>query len=778
MSDRDPSVRWIGRPELRREDERLVRGRGRFVDTVVLPDMAHLVLVRSPLAHGVVNGIEARSALALPGVIAVLTAADLGGVSPIPLALEGTEIVPVPPPLLAGERVRFAGEAVAAVVAETCGIAEDAAELIELDLEPLPAVSRPDDALRSEVILHDAAPDNILVRWRHATRGVSEAFGSAFRVIEQRLEMPRLVAAPIETRGAVASYDHDADLLTVWLSSQDPYRPLADLSAVLGRAKERLRVVVRDVGGAFGSKGPAATEALVAAFASMRLGRPVKWIEGRSENFLAAYQGRGFRADAALAVDAHGRFLALRARLLADLGAYLFPNTPAPPMTAAKLVTGAYVIPDVDVEVVGVATNKVPTGPYRGAGRPEAAYVAERMADLAARELGLDPADIRRRNLIPASAMPYRTALGFTYDSGDYAAALDRACTAIGYEEADAVAARARSQGRFAGIGLAVFIERAGAGLWESGAVEVGTDGRIAVRTGSTSHGQGHATTLSQIVADVFGVNVDEVSVDAGDTASVPEGVGTFASRSVTVGGSAVLTAARRVKERATRVAARLLGTEPEKVEWRGACATAGGREVSLAQVARAALEPENLRPDKEAGLVEATRFSLPAPVFPYGAYAVAVEIDPATGVLTVRRVVAVDDAGRIVNPLLAEGQVIGSSVQGVGQALFEEMAFDDEAQPLTGNFTVYGIAGAGEAPTIDAEFLETPSPLNPLGAKGIGESGSIAVPAAIANAVAAALAPLHIRHLDPPYTPEKLWRAIHSASAGPRRDDAGTVPP
>lgn len=769
MSDRHvlAAESWIGRPVLRREDERLLRGRGRFIDTVVLPDTAHMVLVRSPLAHARVNRIDARSARSLPGVIAVLTADDLGDVSTIPVnPVDGAEIVPVAPPLLARDRVRFAGEAVAAVLAETGAIAEDAAELVELDLEPLPALSRPEDALRADVVVHDDASDNVLVRWRHRTEGARAAFGSAFRVIEQRIEMPRLVAAPIETRGAVAAFDTDADLLTVWLSSQDPHRPLGDLSAVLGRPKERIRVVVQDVGGAFGSKGPLATEAAVVAIAAMRLGRPVKWIEGRSENFLAAYQGRGFRADAALAVDAEGRFLALSARLVVDVGAYLFPNTPAVPMTASKLVTGAYAIPEVDVEVIGVATHKVPTGPYRGAGRPEAAYVAERMADLAGRDLGIDPAEIRRRNLIPSSAMPYETALGFTYDSGDYAVALDRACRAIGYERKDAVSADARSRGRFAGIGLAVFIERAGAGLWESGAVEVGTDGRIVVRSGSTSHGQGHATTLSQIVSEVFGVDVDDVELQAGDTAVVPAGVGTFASRSITVGGSAVLTAARHVKKKATRVAAKLLGTRPEEVAWRGACATAGEREVSLADVARAALDPSNVEAGEEPGLSEETRFTLPAPVFPYGAYAVSIEIDPETGVLIVERVVGVDDAGRIVNPLLAEGQVIGSSVQGLGQALFEEMLFDEEAQPLTGSFIAYGIAGSGEVPPIDTEFLETPSPLDPLGAKGIGESGSIGVPAAVANAVADALAPLGIRHLDPPYTPEKLWKAI--GSAGP----------
>ncbi|HET8526206.1 MAG TPA: molybdopterin cofactor-binding domain-containing protein, partial [Actinomycetota bacterium] len=615
-----------------------------------------------------------------------------------------------------------------------------------------------------EVVVHDDAPDNVLVRWRRQTSGASAAFGSAFRVIEHRFEMPRLVAAPIETRGAVASFDPHEDLLTVWLSSQDPHRPLAGLSAVLRRPRERIRIVVRDVGGAFGSKGPLATEAAVAAVASMRLVRPVKWIEDRSENFLAAYQGRGFLGDAALAVDREGRFRALRARLLADVGAYLFPNTPAVPTTTATLLTGAYAIEEVDVEVLGVATHKVPTGPYRGAGRPEATYVVERLADLASRALGIDPAEIRRRNFVTPERFPYTTALGFTYDSGDYQAALDRACDVFAYDERRREQTQARTDGRLVGLGLSVFIERAGAGLSEFGSAEVEPDGSVEVRTGSTSHGQGHETTFAQIAAAVFGIEPARVRVESGDTASVPDGVGSFASRSVAVGGSAILVAARAVREKATRVAARLLGVPADDVVWRGDVATAAGGEVSLADIATAAHDAANLDPAETPGLSEHTWFTLQGPVFPYGAYAVAIQIDPATGMLAVDRVVAVDDVGRVVNPLLAEGQVVGSTAQGVGQAIYEEMVHDDDGQPLTGNLTLYGIPGASEVPPIHSEFLETPSPFNPLGAKGIGESGSIALPAALANAVADALAPLGISHLDPPYTPEKLWRAIQEA--------------
>jgi len=758
-------ARWIGHPERRREDLRLIRGRGRFVDDVSLPAMAHMVLVRSPFAHAAVIRIDASTAARAPGVLAVLTAADLGRHAPMPVnPVDDAEVVPVPPPLLAHDRVRFAGEAVAAVVANTRAAAEDAAELVDVDYDPLPVAARPADALAGHVVLHEQAPDNVVLRWRRSVGDAAGAFAGADFVVEGRFEMPRLAAVPIETRGAVASYDPASDLLTLWLSSQDPHRPLQHLSRVLERPRDRIRIIVQDVGGAFGSKGALATESAVAAVASMRLGCPVKWTEDRSENFLAAYQGRGFEAEAALAVSADGRFLALRARLVADLGAYLFPTTATVPATAAMLLTGAYATPTVDVELLGVVTNKVPTGPYRGAGRPEAAYVAERLADLAARELAMDPAEIRRRNVVPPERFPYTSPLGFTYDSGDYKATLDRACRVLEYDEQRRAQERARADGRLVGLGLSVFIERAGAGLSEFGAAEVEPNGDVVVKTGSTPHGQGHETTFAQIAAEVFGIDLAHVRVESGDTALVPEGVGSFASRSVTVGGSAVFVASRALHDKATRVAARVLGASEDGVVWQGGVATAAGRGLSLAEIAAAATDPANLEPGETLGLSEQTWFTLPGPVFPYGAYAVAIEIDPATGVLTVDHVVAVDDAGRIVNPLLAEGQVIGSTVQGLGQAIHEEMVHDDDGQPLTGNLMLYGIPGAAEVPPIHSQFQETPSPFNPLGAKGLGESGSIAMPAALANAVADALAPLGISHLDPPYTPEKLWRAMRDA--------------
>ena len=758
------SPTWVGQPVRRREDDAILRGHASYLDNLVLPGMAHMVAVRSPVAHARLGPVAVEAARRARGVLAVLTAADLAGqVGRMPVAtLEGAEVADTPIPLLATGRVRFAGEPVAVVVAETRVAAKDAAELVEVDYDPLPVLVDPRAALASEVRLHDAAAGNVLLRWSRRHGDVDGAFGAAARTVRGRFGMPRLVASPIEPRGAVAAYDAGEDLLTMWLSSQDPHRPLRHLAAVLRRPPERCRLVVRDVGGAFGSKGSLAPEAAVAAVAALRFGRPVKWVEERWENFLAAYQGRGQEIEAELAVDASGRFLALRARVLADLGAYLYPITSVP-VTTSMLLTGVYDIPAADVETVGVATNKVPTGPYRGAGRPEGAYVAERLADLAAADLGVDPADLRRRNAVPPARFPYRTALGFTYDSGDYARALDRACELVGYDARRAEQRAARDAGRLVGIGVCVFVERAGAGLWENGTVTVGPDGRALVRTGSTPHGQGHQTTFAQIAAGPLGLAPPDVDVESGDTRTVPAGMGTYASRSVSTGGSAVHLAATAVAEKARRVAAHLLGADPAEVRLGdgGTLAVPDGRSVSLAAAAAAAADPSRLPAGLDPGLTASVHFELPGPVFPFGAYVAVVEIDRETGRLAVRRLVGVDDGGRVVNPLLAKGQVVGSAIQGVGQAIFEEAVYDADGQLVTGSFAAYGLPTAVEAPPVEGEFLETLSPFTPLGTKGLGESGAIAVPAVLANAVADALAPLGVSHVDPPYTPERLWRVI-----------------
>ncbi len=760
--------RFIGSGVLRREDERLLRGAGRFVDDldgrdgVPVEDCSYMAVVRSPVAHARVLSIDVSGALRAPGVRGVVTGADLSGTVfayPLPTR-DGSEVVPVALPLLAGETVRFVGEPVALVLAESRAAAEDAIEQVVVDYDPLDPVVTIEQARAATTVLHAEAPDNGLVRWSRRHGDPDAAFAAAARVVRGEFAIPRLVAAPIEVRGCVAAADGPSGMLTLWASAQDPHRPRAQLAALLGRDPETIRVVVPEVGGAFGSKGSLPPEYALAAWCALRDGRPVKWIETRSENFLGAYQGRGMAVTLELACDPDGRFLALRAELAADIGAYLYPNTANVMTTAAMLLSGCYDIPVAEVHAVGYATNKVPTGPYRGAGRPEAAYFIERAVDLAADALGLDPVEIRRRNFIGADAFPYESALGFSYDSGDYAAALDRLCELLRYDERRAELGAARAAGRVVGLGVGCYIERAAPNAWEGADATVAEDGHVVVRVGSSAHGQGHETAFAQVAADHLGLGIEAIEVRHGDSADGPPGVGTYGSRSITLGGSAVLVACDRLLAQARALAAAHLGAAEEELDYRdGVFADrSGGERVDLAGLA-------GLAARRGERLFVEERFRIDAPVFPFGAYGAVVEIDPETGALALLELVAVDDAGVLVNPLLAEGQVIGSSIQGIGASLLEEVVYDPDGQPLSASFVSYGIPSAAEIGIeIKSAFQTTPSPRNPLGAKGIGEAGTIGVPAAIGNAVADALSGFGVANVDPPYSPERLWRLLAEA--------------
>jgi carbon-monoxide dehydrogenase large subunit len=633
--------------------------------------------------------------------------------------------------VLADGEVRYAGQPVAAVLAESRALAEDAAELIEVDYEPLDPVLEP----RESEIAH--------TRWARSAGDVEGAFAAAEHVVRASYSLPRLAAVPMEPRGAIASYDAGEDLLTVWVSAQDTHRQLDGFEKVLGRPAESIHVIVPDVGGAFGSKGVVAPEAALVAVAALTAGRPVKWAEDRSENFVSSYQGRGMEADVELALDGDGRMLAIRARIWADLGGYLITNTAIPTHTTAMLMCGVYDIPAADVAFTGVRTNKVPTGPYRGAGRPEAAYFVERTVNIAARRLGVDPVELRRRNLV--REFPYKTALGWTYDSGDYERCLDTAVELLGdAPEADGE--------RLIGRGFGMYVERAG-GMFESAEAELLPTGRVLVRSGSSPHGQGHDTTFAQVAAERLSVGLEDVELRFSDSKEVPHGVGTFASRSVAMGGSAVAQAADSLKEQAIAVAARLLEVGEDEVTWgEGASLSSpDGRTLWLRDVAEA-----------EPSLRAEARFSSDM-VFSSGAYAAVVSIERATGALKVLDLVAVDDAGNIVNPLLAEGQVIGGSAQGLGQCLVEEAVYDEDGNPAFASFVGYSLLTAAEMPHIATAFVESASPLNPLGAKGIGEGGAIGTPAAVANAVADALGRDDV---DPPFGDEKLWRALQEAGS------------
>jgi carbon-monoxide dehydrogenase large subunit len=698
--------RYVGRALTRREDERVLRGAARYVDDIDLDGMAHVAFVRSPHAYARVGAVHVPRERP-PGVLAVITRADLDGrVKRYPkVAIEGMEVSDDQHPILAEGEVRYVGQPVAGVVAETRALAEDFAETIDVDYAPL------------EPVVDPRASREALVRWSHSGGDTDGAFARAEHVVRGRYGMARVAAVPIEARGAVVRDDPDAGVLTVWSSSQDTHRPLAQLAHILDRPRETIRVVVPDVGGAFGTKGNPPSEVVVAAVAAMDLRRPVKWTEDRLENLLTTQQGRGMQADVELALDGDGRILAVRARILADLGAYLWPSTHIPPHTAAMLMGGCYDIPNVAVEVTGARTNKVPTGPYRGAGRPEGNYFVEAAVDDAARALGLDPVELRRRNLV--RSFPYPSALGLTYDSGDY-----ERCLLLALEKVEPE--RRADEEVVVGTGVALYVERSG-GVFESADVRVEADGRVVVRSSTSPHGQGHDTAFAQIAADRLGVRLDAVTLQFGDSAEAPPGIGTFGSRSLAMGGSAVAEAVDEIAAQARTIAA--------------------GREMTLGQIAAAAPEPLHARSTFKADVTMSS-----------GAHAAVVEIDRRTGALRILRYAAVDDAGTIVNPLLVHGQVVGGIVQGIGQCLTEEVVHDELGQLRSASLLDYGLPTSAEIPPLRIGEVQSPSPLNPLGAKGAGEGGATGSLPAIANAVADALGG---RRIDPPFTAERLWRAL-----------------
>ncbi|MCS7276366.1 MAG: xanthine dehydrogenase family protein molybdopterin-binding subunit [Dehalococcoidia bacterium] len=778
--------RYIGAAIKRKEDPRFLTGRGTYVDDLAPPGTVYAAMVRSPYPHARIRSIDTQRAMTMPGVLAVFTARDLEGVNPNPVGWLVPDLKAVPHPIMARDRVRYAGEVVAVVIAEDRYGAEDAAQAVEVDYEPLPSVGDATKAVQPGApSVHDEVPDNVAFRLPFGDQAaVDAAFAAAQHVVRLELVNQRLVPNAIEPRAALASYDPATDHLTLWLTSQNPHLIRLLLSAfVLGIGEHKVRVIAPDVGGGFGSKIPLYNEECIVAWAARRLGRPVKWTAKRSESFLSDRHGRDHHTIAEVALDADGRITALRVRTVANLGAYLSTLGPAIPTWAyIPLLSGQYVIPQIYAEVVGAYTNTPPTDAYRGAGRPEACYLIERLMDVAARELGLDPAEFRRRNFVPPDRFPYQTSVAVVYDSGNYPGALDKALALADYQGMRRQQEEARRQGRYVGIGISCYIEACGfapsklvgqlgaqAGLWESALVRVHPTGRVTVLTGAHSHGQGHETTFAQIVAEELGISLDDVEIVHGDSAAIPMGMGTYGSRSLAVGGSAIVRALDRVKDKARRIAAHLLEAAPEDVELREGRFYVRGvpdRAVDWAAVALQAYLAHNLPEGMEPGL-EASAFYDPENfTFPFGTHISMVEVDPETGQVKVLRYVAVDDAGNIINPLVFEGQVHGGIAQGIGQALLEWGRFDDDGTPLAVSFMEYALPRASHLPSFETDVQVTPCPHNPLGAKGIGEAGTIAATPCIVNAVVDALSPLGIRHLDIPLTPPRVWRAIQEARA------------
>jgi len=751
----------MGQRILRVEDDRFLRGEGLYVENQEVPGALHATFVRSPVAHARIAGIDTSAVESVPGA-QVFTAADvdLAVFPPPPIPGINDKMVR---PFFASDVVRFVGDIVAVVLTEDRASGVDAAELVLVDYDPLPAVVDPEAALAGDVLLYPDLGTNVCAS--HPVEAPDDAlFEGCDVVVSGRLVSQRLAACPLEARGCVAELGEDGRM-TLWLSTQTPHLDRHVLGLFLGLGDEGVRVVAPDVGGGFGAKG-LSVETVIVPWLARKTGRPVRWTETRSENMVAMQHGRAAVLEFELGGSRDGDAQAYRLRVVQDAGAYPGLGAILPGFTAL-MSSGVYAIPKIESDTVSVVTNTTPTGPFRGAGRPEAAQAIERAMDLFAAELGLDPAEVRRRNLFPPDAFPLTTASGAGYDSGDYGRALDLALETAGYEALRQEQERRRESGdtRALGIGVSVYVEITN-GLVEPelGDVEITPEGEAVLRTGSFSHGQGHETTFAMIVADRLGLPVEAVRVIKGDTDEVSQGTGTYGSKSTQIGGAAARQAAEVVVERARVLASEQLEASADDIVLdleRGGFHVVGSPTPVLTwkELAAAAAAEGRL-----AELRAAEIFKAGAPTFPFGAHVAVVEVDTQTGEVELRRLVAVDDAGTIVNPLIAEGQVHGGVAAGVGQALFEDFAYDEEGNPLTASFLGYAFPSAAELPAWDVVGMETPTPLNALGAKGIGESGTIGSTPAVQSAVVDALAPFGVRHVEMPANGERVWRALQSA--------------
>ncbi len=781
-------ARYVGASIKRREDPRFIQGKGSYVDNIQLPGMAHLAIKRSPYGHARIKAIRTEKASALPGVIAVFTGQDLidGGVGKLPCGWNVPNInVPDRWPLEV-DKVRHVGDGVAAVVAESSYIAHDALDLIEVDYEPLPAVVDARKATEPGApLVHESVPNNLSYTWGIGDKeACDKAFAGADKVVELELVNQRLIPNAIEPRAAVAQWNAPMEEMTLWTTSQNPQPIRLLLSAfTLGIPENRLRVISPDVGGGFGSKIFHYPEEIITPWAARRLNRPVKWVATRSESSMTDSQGRDHVTLCKMALKSDGTITGIHVQTWANQGAYISTFAPLIPTALyLTLLSGLYKVKGIWGEMWGTLTNTVPVDAYSGAGRPEASYLIERLVDLAARELNMDPLDIRRKNFIPKDEFPYQTPVAFVYDSGDYNALFDKAVAMADYAGMRAAQAEARKAGRLVGIGITGCIEASGpapsqiagalgsaVGFWESGVIRVHPSGKVTVLTGSHSHGQGHETTFAQVVADELGVDMNDVEIVHGDTGRVPFGMGTYGSRSAAVGGSALVRSAEKIRAKALKIAAHQLEAAEEDLIYdrdSGKVYVKGSPDKAKAfgELAFAAYTAHNLPAGLEPGLEESAFYDPANFTFPNSAHIAQVEVDRDTGEVTIQRYVAVDDVGKVINPLVVDGQIVGGIAQGVGQALWEQGVYDNNGQLLTATLMEYALPHAAQFPPIETGRVETPSPHNPLGVKGAGEMGTIAGTVTVVNAVLDALAPLGVKHIDMPLTPEKVWRAMQSS--------------
>ena len=768
----------------RREDPKLITGQGTCVDDIKLVGMLHAAIVRSPHAHARILNVDTSRAKNRPGVVAVFTGAELqeelgelilGWI--VPGQKHTTHRVP-----MASGKVRFVGESIAAVVAEDPATAVDAALLVEVSYEPLPVVVDAEKATEGGAPqIHEETPNNIVWEWDVGGGDIEAASSQAEVIVRQRIINQRLIPNPMEPRGIVADYDRGTNQLTLWSSTQVPHLVRLAVAISTGHPEHQLRVVAPDVGGGFGSKICPYIDEITMAILAKRLGRPVKWIETRQENYLVTNHGRDHIQDLEIMGNRDGTITGLRATVYANMGAHLsFFASLIPTSLFGFILVGAYRTPNISCKVYGTFTNTTPVDAYRGAGRPEANFIVERMVDMFAREIGMDPAEVRRKNLIPPFDNGHTIATGVTYDTGNYEAAFDRALEMVGYQQFRQEQQRARQEGRYLGIGLSTYTEICGLapsavvtslglqyGAWESGLVRVHPTGKVTVATGSSSHGQGHETTFAQVASSELGIPMEDIQVVHGDTSQLQFGVGTFGSRSAAVGGTAIHMSVEKIKDKARKLAAHLMEAAEDDIVYeegklfvRGAPAQA----KTFQEIALAAHMASSLPPGMEPGLEALSYFDPKNFTWPFGTHIAVVEVDTDTGEVKLLRYIAVDDVGNVINPMIVDGMVHGGVTQGIGQALQEEAIYDESGQLLTGSMMDYAVPTAEDVPSFELDRTVTPSTTNPLGIKGAGETGTIAASPAVINAVVDALSPFGIRHIDMPAKPEKVWRAIQEA--------------
>jgi carbon-monoxide dehydrogenase large subunit len=782
----------MGAAVLRKEDYRFITGGGHYVDDINRPNQLYAYIVRSPLAHARITAVHTADALAVPGVVAVLTGADMAadGIGGLPCGWgihnkDGSPMAEPGHPPLAADTVHHVGDQVAVVLATSKAVARDAGELVGVDYEELPAVASLEMASAPGApLVWEEAPGNICFDWEIGDRAATEAaFAAAKQVASIDVVNNRLIANAMEPRAAIGEYDPGMDEHTLYTTSQNPHVIRLLMGAfVMGIPEHKLRVIAPDVGGGFGSKIFHYAEEAIVLWAAKKVKRPVKWTADRSESFISDAHGRDHITHAEMAMDENGIFLGLKVSTRANLGAYLSTFGPSvPTYLYATLLAGTYRTPAIYAEVKGMFTNTVPVDAYRGAGRPEASYLLERLVDRAAKVAGLDPIEIRRRNFIQPDEFPYQTPVALEYDTGDYGAAVDKALALGDWDNFAQRKEESAARGKLRGIGVSTYIEACGiapsnvagalgarAGLYEAGTVRVNPTGSVTVLTGSHSHGQGHETTFAQLVTEALGVDFDSVEIVHGDTGKVPFGMGTYGSRSAAVGGVALVNALEKIRTKARKIAAHLLEASEDDIEFKDGKLTVAGtdREVAFGEVAMAAYVPHNYPLETlEPGLEETAFYDPKNFTFPAGCHICEVEIDPETGVVNVVRFTAADDFGRVINPMIVEGQVHGGVAQGIGQALYEQCIYDDSGQLLSGSLMDYCLPKADNIPDFDVTTNVTPCTHNVLGVKGCGEAGAIGAPPAVINAVVNALAEYGIDDMPMPATPERVWQAIQSAS-------------